>query len=703
MKVFISGKQSLLMLLAGLCTAAGVVLLLNYLLTGPRLGPVYDALLSRRPASIARDLLLIRTEEMAEGGDVFSVLMGLNEFDASCLVIEVPVLGSPSSSARNEYEIRRRLDDEFDLVGRNARSLFDAIKLGLVPPSEAGRYVDSMVELANRGRDRLALTLGLREDSSQWVDASGSWGNVLEAWDLRPIEESARGSLPWYARPLPDADGKLRRAAPILGTNSVEHIVYRALKQKWDETGIEYTESGPVLSTGNAQFPLDKNLNILFERPPSWESVRQINIKRFLEYAEKDLEMRLLLRGTERSGWYSGIRPEKIPPILYDYALGLRRELLESPSQEKRAAWINARTEYFQSLDEFVNSLADAKDDLFPAIAAIRDKHRELNELRGVFAEELVSSFCIMGPESPITETSALLANALLTGSCITPGHSRLIIFWSILAAMIPLLCIHTMRPVPLLIMGAFASLLCAAGFGWSFIIGAYWIDPMIPTLSCMSGTTIMFIIGFLITRYSKRHFRLAYSRAVSRSCPKQLVTAGKPALSETQTARATVVAVKNSALSGKEDSPLHTARVTAEFHASVAREFKKVGATIIGCEADTALACFDSPLEKFWLELKKAKGKAKPEDEKHSTARACRFVTRLIRTVPDSWSFGIDYGECVFFWSAETGYTAAGQALIRARILSANASHCNSRILVSGKVKEKLNRLVQAKELKRP
>jgi hypothetical protein len=712
MKIFISKKQSLLMLLAGLCTAAGTALLLNYLLAGPRLGTVYDTLLSHRPAPpVARDLLLISTDEMIEGGEVFSVLMSLSEFDASCLVIEVPILGSPSSGTLSEHEKRRRLDDEFELVGRNARNLFDAIRLGMVPPSDAGRYVEGMVELANRGRDRLALVLGLQGDSSQWGYASGSWGNVLEAHDLRPAEDSATGSLPWYARPLPDADGKLRRAAPVLGTpgigaDSVDHIVYRALKQKWEESGIGYAESGPVLSAGNNNFPLDKNLNILFERPRGWEGFRQISIRRFLEYAEKDLEMRLLLKDAENPGWYSGIRPEKIPSILYDYALGLRGELLESPSQEKRAAWIDARVEYFQSLGEFINSLTDSKGDSFPAFAAIREKYRELNDLHGVFTAELYSSFCIMGPapsDSPVTEASALLANALLTGSCISPGQGRRIVFWPILAVIILLLCIHAMRPVPLLIAGAFASLLCAAGFGWSFITTACWINPMIPALSCMSGTMIMFVIGFLITRYSKRRFRLAYSRAVSKGCLKQLVKAGKPALSEMQTALVTVIAVKNLALSGKEDNSLHSARAAVEFHASVSREFKKAGATIIGCEADTALACFDSPLEKLWLKLKKAKSKAKPESEKHSAARACRFATKLSRSVPASWSFGIDYGECAFFWSSETGYTAVGQTVIRARILSSNASRCNSRILVSGKVKEKLNGPVQAKGSNQP
>ncbi|MDR0718911.1 MAG: hypothetical protein LBF78_04685, partial [Treponema sp.] len=86
MSAFISRKQSLLILLAALCTAAGTAVLLNYFLAGPRLGRVYDFLRDRRAdPPVSREIALIDTGELVEAGDIFTVLMALNELGASGL------------------------------------------------------------------------------------------------------------------------------------------------------------------------------------------------------------------------------------------------------------------------------------------------------------------------------------------------------------------------------------------------------------------------------------------------------------------------------------------------------------------------------------------------------------------------------------------------------------------------------------------
>ena len=809
MHAFFSRKKSLLILCAGLCAAALTALLLNYALSEPRLGFLYDFLLKCRPAPpVSGNILLIDTDEIVEPDDVFTTLVTLTEMNASALVIEVPVLGSAPGRAESDEEIRRRINDEYTLLGKNIRNLFDAIRLGSVSPLESGTYVDNLVELAERGRDRLntALTRQSGAGTAQTEQAQAVFGAVLEAVDLR---SQTGETVYWYSRPQPDRDGKIRRAAPLLLPSpakakpdsavrpAIEHIVYRSLKPRWNESVLEYTERGPVLinrsvpanlpggdqpdavpsddavpaaaDAGQAavtietRFALDKNGNLLFEQPRKNEGFRRVSLERFREYEKADRLMRRLLREAEALGVYSETRPERIPLILCDYAASLREDLLktavppepdsgETPpsgtvsalTAEKRAAWITARAEYISSLDEFLygpaemtlvngyeeiiatETLGDAgiaklqnlRDELIRAFVAMREQHRELVELRSLLTETLDSSFCVMGMANTgggagVSETSALLANALLTGHSVTPGQSRYIVFWSLLIVFFILICVHALHPPVVLLSGLAASLLCVAGFGWSFIISAYWIDPRIPAAACLAGTLVIFTARSLVMYRGARRFYAAYGAAVSRPCLRRLIRAGRPPAGEILTARAAVIAVKNPGLLSREDreEPHLAARASAEFHSAVSAVFKKAGAAILGREGDTVLACFGSPLERVYLEQEKNETRYGDEtnafSSHHPAVKAAGCITELLRqSLPSpakggaspaaSWRFGIDCGDCAFSWSEETGYTANGRPMVRARVLASLAARYRIRILVTGPVREQLNQPVR-------
>jgi hypothetical protein len=743
MSAFISWKRSLLVLLAALCAALAAALGLNYALAGPRLGPVYDFLLKRRPPPpVSREILLINTDEIVEGGDVFAVLMALNEMEAASLIIEAPVLGSSSVRIGSEEEIRQHFEDEYSLLGANIRNLFEAIRLGSVPPAESPAYVEDLVELAERGRDRLTDALINRDEAGvQAARAAAAFGNVLEARDLR---SRPSGESPWYARPRPDPDGILRRVAPLLqeagsggAVEDLEHIVYHSLKPRWDESGLEYRERGPVLAVRkqgetDMAIPLDKDGNILAEKIREGQ-LRRIGLEPFRRYEEADRAMRQALKDAEAFGVYAAARPERIPPILWDYALGLREELLKEPDQGKRAAWLRARREYFASLEELldgpaeesltggydeiiateelknegVEKLEKLRDDLTAAFAAMRERRRELLDIRNSLAETLAASFCVMGPEisgGPV-ESSALLANSLLTGGAVNAVQSRYALFWSLAAAFVILICIHRMGPLAALAAGLTGALICAAGFGWCFIISAYWIDPFLPAASCLAGTAIIFSARLVMIRRGARRFRLAYGTAVNRPILKALVRAGRPRLSETSAARAAIIAVKNSALSGTEDreGPLQAARAAAEFRGEVSRVFKKAGAVIVAWERDAVVACFGSPLERIYIGHTKTETRygddPKAASDHHPAVKAAGFIAELALpggAVPEHWHFGIDCGDCAFSWCAETGYTASGRPVLRARLFAALAVRHKARVFITDQVRERLNQPVR-------
>ncbi|MCL1837198.1 MAG: hypothetical protein FWG46_06610 [Treponema sp.] len=736
MSAFISKKLSLVLLLCAFCAAAVIVLLLNYTLAGPKLGPIYDILLGFRPSPpVSNDILLIETDEIIEPGDVFSVLMALSEMGASDLLIEVPVLGTSSGGLANGTELGYQISDEFNLLGRNIRNLFEAIRMGLISPLESPVFVESVVELAERGRDRLnAAAIRQDEEGSERAgQAAVVFGRVASAADLRP---QPSGDIPWYSRPVPDPDRALRRIAPITA-EGVEHIAYRALASRWNESEVEHTEAGMVLVNRfrfqgeeiEYRFHLDSGGNLLFERPHKNSGFRRLPLELFSEYDRTDRAMARLLKEAEAMGAYSETTPEDIPSILYEFTDIKKEDLLQKPDDEMRAAWIRSRMEYVASLEEFlygpsemilvngyeeliagegheeegIVKLQGLRDELIRAFVGMREKHRELTDLRALLAQELNSSFCIMGPsfsvsegEQPVAttplavarpagsggaipESSALLANALLNGRSVTPGQMMYIVFWSLVASLAVLVCIHALGPLPLLLTGLAASLLCGLSFCVSFVAGGYWIDPLIPAAACLGGTLVLAVSRFCIGYDRTLRFRLAYASSVNRDALKLLVKTGRPALAETITAEAAIIAVKNQHLSVIEDreQPLEAAVVTGEFRETFSAYFKNAGAQLLGFEGNIALACFGSPLDNC-------------RDGTHPALRATQCVTKLLGDpMFDECRFGVESGECTFSWSAETGYTAVGRAAVRARIFSALAIRYKAKAIIGEAARE--------------
>jgi class 3 adenylate cyclase len=724
MAAFISRKMSLLILLTGLAVAAGAVFLLNYLLAGPRLGLFYDLLLDRRPAPpVSRDILLIDTGDLVEPGDVLPLLLTLAEMDASGLVIQVPVLGLLSGRNESEEEIRRRLDDEFRLLGRNIRNLFEAIRVGSVPPAETEQYVESLVELGERGKERLGSALVRRDGEGALLfdRALRAFGPVWIAGDLRTPQGlvSLPMDSPWYSKPRPDGDGKIRRISPVLppgtavGTEraaALEHVVYAGLKSRWNSP----EKAGERLSLP------DREGEILVEGVRVGEGFRRLPLNRFREYEEADRLLAEKLKDAEAFGFSSEIQPERSPLLIYEYARSLREELLESPGPEKKAAWAAGRAEYFTALEELLygpvetalvngyeeliatenlkdegrKRLRELRDELIRTFLGLREQYQKVLELRRSLESALASSFCIMGP--PVeTGPSALLANTLLTGRFIKPAGASSMLFWSLPAAFLTVFIIFALGSFRALWAGSFLSLLIAAGFSWSFIISGYWIDPQIPAGAALAGTLAVFIFSFLLIRRGSRRFRLAYGLHVNASCLKSLIRVGRPQPSETLRARAAIVAIRSGGLPVLEDreDSLTSARSLKIFQKKAAEVFKKAGAVIIGMDGDLVLAAFGSPLERIVQEKSKT-GPLYNDDPLNRRAynpavRAAGIIAGLIRENREaaSWYFGIDTGKCAFFWSGLPGYTACGRPVIRARILSNLAPRYKVKVIITESV----------------
>ncbi|MCL2243373.1 MAG: hypothetical protein FWC03_02765 [Treponema sp.] len=688
----ISFKKSVIFLLGGFFCAIGTAFLINFLVSGPKLGPIYDFFLSQRQTpSVAREILIINTDEFVESGDIFNVLMAMTELDASYLIVTARVTGSSSLNTGSESEIRMRFSDEYDLLGGNIRNLFDAIRSGLVSPVDAPFYVDSLVGLTEQSKERLLSALIERDEDL--IRSISVFGNYLEAG----------------TEPLFDSDGILRRVQPVEPESSLEHPVYRIIKQRYAGAEINHAEEGLVLllrgyDGNDIEIPLDKNGNIITGGQGG--GFRRINITIFREYEEAWRVMRNLLKEANELGALSQTLPEYSPLYLDDYAADLRQELLRAPDNEKRAAWKNARSIFFRSLEDYLFGpaemilirgyeeviadeealneeelamLTETRNKIIASFNTMREQHSELVRLHSRLADELSSSFCIIGTRGS-TEYSALLANALITGSHIKHANDRYALFWSAAAAFVILLIIFRLRPALLLISGLNCGALAAAAFGWSFIINGYWIDPVIVLGASAAGTLVIFLCRLICLVRRAHLFRSAYGAVVSGDVLQNLICSGKPQPSEVVVKKAAVVAIKDIKLLTEEDQENPDEAGSAQkIFFSAAKEFIfNADAVVTGYEKDTIFACFGSPLN---------------NSADDPVNKAYAMIRGLLRNEKAShWCFGMDTGECTFSWSPETGFTVNGRPAVRAKILVSKTTQYRKRALVSNDVRDKIN-----------
>jgi class 3 adenylate cyclase len=438
---FITWKKSVLIYFCALLAAGGCAVLLDYLLAGPKLGLHYDLLLTQRkkPAP-APELLIVDSGNLIEGGAAAEMILTLMEMNAASLVIQTPLLGFSGEKAGSEEEIRSWFEDEFSLLERNIRNLFEAIRTGSIAPAEARRYVDELVGLTDQGKERLTAAL-IRQSgagAARFEQIAAAFGGVYQPGDLRlsagiPVPSGD----PSYSRPRRDGNGRVRRLSPA---GPPEHVIYAALKGRFGESLIEDTGKGLFLVNTAAggretRIPLDSGGHLLVEAPGDQDTeggFRRIPLEFFTRYEERGQTLQRLLKEADKLGIYGGLAPERSPVYIFEYALAQREEFLASLSgsppgpfsAQWKARWLEAREDYFSVLDEFLYSPAEEelkagyegllaaeqlgpegmeqlralRDELGPAFEGLREVYGELRALREALSRALSLSTVILGP-----------------------------------------------------------------------------------------------------------------------------------------------------------------------------------------------------------------------------------------------------------------------------------------------------------------
>lgn len=747
-------KQVLERFLLAFGAALAATAILVYSFAGPRLGPHYDFLLRYRPAPpLSHELVLIETGPdpgayIVEPAALTTVLMTCIEMDASALVLQSPVLGLSSGAGGSAKDaLLDRFDEEFSLLEGNIRNLFRAIQLGSISPAEAERYVADLVGLSERGKERLIAALEQKDQADILVmeKAAAAYGNLWDAGDLSFPEARVQESLaageafPRYGKGRPDQDGVFRRIAPVLTDEAgAEHIVYALLKQRYDQAAIEDTEAGPALLLAkngeNIFLPLDDRGALLPELPRE-EDFRRLPLGLFLDYERQDMEFYRLLTAAEAQGFLGKLAPEDYPTAWYQYAQELQEDMLTEPGAETRLRWMSARTGYLERVNNFiygssenqlieeyerligsaslegsagVGAVVSRRNALIQSFKDLRERYEIFRAQREEIRAALSSSLGILGPppapgsKNPSdAEISVILANTILTGRTLVPQANKYILLCALGAALITALCLCRLRTVNALFTGLTLVVLAGAFFSWGFILTGYWLDPLIPSGAMTASVAVSCIAGGRIRRREAKRLERAYESAIAPVYLHEVIRAGKPLPNEIIKAKAGIVAIRGGGLTAFEsrEDPRESARRLTAFRLRVAELFKSAGATLAGFDGDLALVVFGSPLER--VALQGMNQEMLYEDEirarggNHTPiAKASGFITELLRTEPEtaSWYFGLDTGEAAFGYSLVTGYMVSGPPVVRARILSSLGPRYKARVIITGRVYEKLD-----------
>ncbi|MDR0382914.1 MAG: hypothetical protein LBH50_02900 [Spirochaetaceae bacterium] len=697
----------------------------------------------------APGILLIETGgedgNVIAAATVFMLIMTLAETGATSLLIETPVLGVSGGRSLGGPELVYRFDEEFGIIESNIKNLFDGIKLGSISPSDAAGYVNDVIKLTDQGKDRLlsAVIQDSEEQETLFENAAAVFGSVYIPGDLLVdvIRPEATAPPPetkldfsMYSRPPPDKDGIIRRIPLILSAangREYEYAAYSAIKKNYGGAEIRPADGlftlslkgGTVKAAGGGQdFILDRNAALLFGIPEGGaDAFRKIKLALFLEYSETDRMLYRLLAESPELAQYADVSMENYPPFLYEQAALSREALLETPQTALLEQWKRLRSFYYDSLDRFfdIKDGADGKiissfrnlgeqenldaagqerlntlrNEQLNMYNTARDLYIELSSLRQELEKALNSSFCILGPASPDTELSAIFANSVMTGDYTVPANDKQIFVISFAVVLFLLLLACNMGTVLSLCFAVFATVVTVLCFSYSFVANGLWIDPFIPGAAVAAGLAASFLYALLADKRAETRLRRACGAAVPPAYLKKTMRSGGVNPEEGTGAKAAIVAVRCPEFFMTEKTPelKKFASELLQFRSEVCSVFLKAGAVIVSRDADIVSAAFGSPLER--AAGKDAQKRAAEKSE--SVGMAVQAVNELFETSSSAGKLyaGIDFGECLFVSTPITGYTAAGGAIFRSRLLSTMACRRKIRVLISKAAGEYVDR----------
>jgi hypothetical protein len=596
--------------------------------------PYLDVLLGfRKPVPVAEELLLMpisdasQRESPADPGPV-DIIWTLAEVGAERVLLprswnSETVVGSRSSSS-SAAGLSARLDREFDRIDENIATLFEAIRIGAIDPTEAERFVSELRRLVAESKTRIYDDPGdgAATQESSLDDLIATFGGDRVGMNLSDLGVS----LPRYpsvtAEPIPpggrdDSAGFRRLTAASIGRYiSLSHRLAENLAARENEGYFD--ELAPA-DRPRAILARVRELRGGVSAHPSLARVK---------------------------AWRAAVDGynEAVGALIAGEAQALltaRFEALEGATEgleEETAAQIR---EMRQEFDEAFTSL---RADYVAVVAARRELSAAVAGSFVVLQDDIGDDDRVAAVNSALvgehlrapfgwTRTALLAAIGLLVGLLLSPFSFRTAI---------------ALSPAGLLV-GAMA-------FPVLFLVGDVWVEPgsAVGALFAATGATLL-VAGLFAGRVE----RVLAGRGAYRLPPHALRRVTRRGyLPMTETGRRPAVAV----VVAREAKDRSRAVDLPSFQRAVSQRIRQVGGVILGEDGFTVVSAFPAPAYD-----RARSGTALDPADTRLASYACSVVKELVaKPLPGGVAIrcGVELGDLLFYLSPIGGYRASGRAL---------------------------------------
>ena len=637
-------------------------------------GSLYKSLAHSRPAVDADpDIVLIEVKPEAAYGtsSVFfwtDFFLVLHEMDAKQVLLTPRDEARESSgflSSDQKEHIQNRFDVEFGLINNNIATLFDAIRYGSVHPKDAARFVENLLSLTDKGKERLL------DDT---------------------ISSDARGT------PL------LQKARRVFGEENLGTTL----------EDLGYSLPSYKAAFAFADYPREHEDTIPFRRLP----IELINT-----YIQLDEELYGFLTAMEEAGYFSYTPPEKYPTILYDHVQTLLLELLDTPREKAKSAWLDSKARYEQSVialltgnaqsmlekgvatllteerqdEDQVKRIQELRQGLAEAFSETRRVADELIAVKNLLSRELNGATCIVGmAPDPLrehknvwsaptaAETAAAQIQSIRSGrhSIIPTGWRHKFVFaipGLLFAALLSILSLPFV-----FLTGFLAMFAIGAAFSVIYIATGIFVHPIYAALVPAAAGTTTLLVAWLLRFSYVRKVSPATGNRFPRPYKWVFRATEKPPAASLYSKFSVILAVRcRSDINWSEDN--HGKRRAAllnEFHSVAGKVIKRRGGFIVGSDGLIIFAGFGTPFDRIasrvqsHLSIHVNNALLAASDLSGKASSSCR-----------SWSFGMDAGECTFYFSSINGFSIEGSPAVYARVLSGLAARYKHHILVTADI----------------
>jgi adenylate cyclase len=417
------------------------------------------------------------------------------------------------------------------------------------------------------------------------VEADSAFTPSLDAPAVQPaiypVITAAAGA--GFPNVVVDPDGVRRRIdlTARYGGRYFGQLVFAPLLRRLGDPGIRLKQGKVVLenaltgdgSRKNITIPLDSEGKMVINWPPKSydDSFRHLSYNNLVVHGLVEEQIIANLNIMDDAGYLDYYQGDYPPLELYNYALGLRDELLElaastgTVDQDLREEYLEVRALFFDSLVELASG--ETKDALieelervisapqlgeemrieyqeiraeveesFSALSADVDK---ISDIRTILAKELEGAFVIIGHTGISTTdigvnpfekeymnvgTHAAVINTILQEDFLTELPMAISLAVALVITLLLALAIRTLAPLPAMLTGG-GFILGTLGAGILLFVMRGWYLPMTAPLLMVFLTFLsVSVIKFLKTEGEKSFLRNAFGHYLSNDVINQLI-----------------------------------------------------------------------------------------------------------------------------------------------------------------------------------